>query len=194
MKDGVIADFEITAAMLKYFIDSAHDRKKFVRPRIIIGIRRGSPNEKRRQAAESEKAREVYLIQQPMAAAIGAGLPITEPSGDMIVDIGGGTSDSRDLARRHLYSRSVRVAGDKMDEAIIQHVKRKQHLSIGERTAKLIKMGIGTAYPTEESTICTSRTRPRRRVPRSSPSPRSEIREAKVSNTKLKFKGVTQQQ
>ena len=154
MKDGVIADFEITAAMLKYFINSAHNRKKFVRPRIIIGIPSGITEvEKRavREAAESAGAREVYLIEQPMAAAIGAGLPITEPSGNMIVDIGGGTSDVAVISLGGIvYSRSVRIAGDKMDEAIIQHIKRKYNLLIGERTAELIKMGIGTAYPTEE--------------------------------------------
>ena len=129
MKDGVIADFEITAAMLKYFINSAHNRKKFVRPRIIIGIPSGITEvEKRavREAAESAGAREVYLIEQPMAAAIGAGLPITEPSGNMIVDIGGGTSDVAVISLGGIvHSRSVRIAGDKMDEAIIQHIKRK---------------------------------------------------------------------
>ena len=142
MKDGVIADFEITAAMLKYFINSAHNRKKFVRPRIIIGIPSGITEvEKRavREAAESAGAREVYLIEQPMAAAIGAGLPITEPSGNMIVDIGGGTSDVAVISLGGIvYSRSVRIAGDKMDEAIIQHIKRKYNLLIGERTAELI--------------------------------------------------------
>src|SRR6266704_2555240 len=154
MKDGVIADFEITAAMLKYFIQSAHNRKSFVKPRIIIGIPSGITEvEKRavREAAESAGAREVYLIEQPMAAAIGAGLPITEPSGNMIVDIGGGTSDVAVISLGGIvYSRAVRIAGDKMDEAIIQHIKRKYNLLIGERTAELIKMGIGTAYPSEE--------------------------------------------
>ena len=154
MKDGVIADFEITAAMLRYFIQTAHNRKAFVRPRIIIGIPSGITEvEKRavREAAESAGAREVYLIEQPMAAAIGAGLPITEPSGNMIVDIGGGTTDVAVISLGGIvYSRSVRVAGDKMDEAIIQHIKRKYNLLIGERTAELIKMGIGTAYPTDE--------------------------------------------
>jgi len=149
MKDGVIADFEITAAMLKYFINSAHNRKKFVRPRIIIGIPSGITEvEKRavREAAESAGAREVYLIEQPMAAAIGAGLPITEPSGNMIVDIGGGTSDVAVISLGGIvYSRSVRIAGDKMDEAIIQHIKRKYNLLIGERTAELIRTGMGVA-------------------------------------------------
>jgi rod shape-determining protein MreB and related proteins len=155
MKDGVIADFEITAAMLRYFIQAAHNRKTLVRPRIIIGIPSGITEVERRavrEAAESAGAREVYLIEQPMAAAIGAGLPITEPSGNMIVDIGGGTSDVAVISLSGIvYSKSVRIGGDKMDEAIIQHIKRKYNLLIGERTAELIKMGIGTAYPTEET-------------------------------------------
>ncbi|MFO7156430.1 MAG: rod shape-determining protein [Pseudomonadota bacterium] len=154
MKDGVIADFEITAAMLRYFIQAAHNRRALVRPRIVIGIPSGITEVERRavrEAAESARAREVYLIEQPMAAAIGAGLPITEPSGNMIVDIGGGTSDVAVISLAGIvYSRSVRVGGDKMDEAIIQHIKRKYNLLIGERTAELIKMGIGTAYPTDE--------------------------------------------
>src|SRR5216110_3238125 len=131
MKDGVIADFEITAAMLRYFIRAAHNRSTLVKPRIIIGIPSGITEVERRavrEAAESAGAREVYLIEQLMAAAIGAGLPITEPSGNM----------------------SVHIGGDKMDEAIIQHIKRKYNLLIGERTAELIKMGIGNAYPTDE--------------------------------------------
>jgi rod shape-determining protein MreB and related proteins len=154
MKDGVIADFEITAAMLRHFIQSAHNRKALVKPRIIIGIPSGITEvEKRavREAAENAGAREVYLIEQPMAAAIGAGLPITEPSGNMIVDIGGGTSDVAVISLSGIvYAKSVRIGGDKLDEAIIQHVKRKYNLLIGERTAELIKMGIGTAYPLEE--------------------------------------------
>ncbi len=155
MKDGVIADFEITAAMLRYFIQTAHNRKALVKPRIIIGIPSGITEVERRavrEAAESAGAREVYLIEQPMAAAIGAGLPITEPAGNMIVDIGGGTSDVAVISLAGIvYSRSVRVGGDKMDEAIIQHIKRKYNLLIGERTAELIKMSIGTAYPTDEA-------------------------------------------
>lgn len=154
MKDGVIADFEITAAMLRYFIQTAHNRKALVKPRIIIGIPSGITEVERRavrEAAESAGAREVYLIEQPMAAAIGAGLPITEPAGNMIVDIGGGTSDVAVISLAGIvYSRSVRVGGDKLDEAIIQHVKRKYNLLIGERTAELIKMSIGNAYPTDE--------------------------------------------
>jgi rod shape-determining protein MreB len=155
MKDGVIADFEITAAMLKYFIQQAHQRKINVKPRIVIGIPSGITEVERRavrEAAENAGAREVHLIEQPMAAAIGAGLPVTEPSGNMIVDIGGGTTDVAVISLSGIvYSKSVRIGGDKLDEAIIQYVKRKYNLLIGERTAELIKMGIGTAYPTEEA-------------------------------------------
>ena len=154
MKDGVIADFEITAAMLRYFIQTAHNRKIGVKPRIIIGIPSGITEVERRavrEAAENAGAREVYLIDQPMAAAIGAGLPVTEPSGNMIVDIGGGTSDVAVISLSGIvFAKSVRVGGDKLDESIIQYVKRKYNLLIGERTAELIKMGIGTAYPTDE--------------------------------------------
>src|ERR1700704_6079391 len=154
MKDGVIADFEITAAMLRYFIQSAHNRRLGVKPRIIIGFPSGITGVERRavrEAAENAGAREVYLIEQPMAAAIGAGLPVTEPSGNMIVDIGGGPSDVAVISLAGIvYAKSVRIGGDKLDEAIIQYVKRKYNLLIGERTAELIKMGIGTAYPTDE--------------------------------------------
>ncbi len=155
LKDGVIADFEITQAMLSYFIRKVHgNRKTLVRPRIVICVPFGiTPVEKRavKESAESAGAREVYLIEEPMAAAIGAGLPITEPSGNMIVDIGGGTSEVAVISLAGIvFSRSVRVAGDKMDEAIIQHVKRKYNLLIGERTAELIKITIGSAYPGSE--------------------------------------------
>ncbi len=155
MKDGVIADFEITAEMLKYFIRKAHNRRTLLRPRIIICIPLGITEvEKRavRESAESAGAREVYLIDEPMAAAIGAGLPITEPSGNMIVGIGGGTTEVAVISLSGIvYSRTVRVAGDKMDEAIIQYIKRKYNLLIGERTAEVIKIAIGTAYPSEEN-------------------------------------------
>ena len=153
MKDGVIADFEITEKMLSHFIRKAHNRNAFVRPRIIIGIpSEVTQVEKRavRDSALKAKASEVYLVDQAMAAAIGAGLPITEPSGNMVVDIGGGTTDVAVISLSGIvYSKSVRIGGDKLDEAIIQYVKRKYNLLIGERTAELIKMGIGTAYPTE---------------------------------------------
>ena len=154
MKDGVIADFEVTEAMLRYFITRAHNRKTLVRPRIIICVPSGITEvEKRavRDAALAAGAREVYLIEEPMAAAIGAGLPITEPSGNMIVDIGGGTTEVAVISLAGIvFSRSVRVAGDKMDEAIVQHMKRKYNLLIGERTAEQIKKTIGNAYPEDE--------------------------------------------
>ena len=150
MKDGVIADFEVTEAMLRHFIGKAHNRKNWVRPRIIICVPYGVTEvEKRavRESAQSAGAREVYLIQEPMAAAIGAGLPITEPTGNMIVDIGGGTTEVAVISLSGIvYSNSIRVGGDKMDEAIIQYVKRKYNLLIGERTAELIKMTIGNAH------------------------------------------------
>ena len=151
LKDGVIADFEITEAMLKYFIQKIHNKKSYARPRIVISVPSGiTPVEKRavKESAESAGAREVYLIEEPMAAAIGVGLPITEPSGNMIVDIGGGTTEVAVISLAGIvYCNSVRVAGDKIDEAIIQYVKRKYNLLIGERTAELIKINIGSAYP-----------------------------------------------
>jgi len=154
LRDGVIADFEITENMLRYFIQKAHHRKMLVRPRIVICVPSGvTPVEKRavREAAESAGAREVYLIEEPMAAAIGAGLPVTEATGNMIVDIGGGTTEVAVISLSGVvFSRSVRVAGDKMDESIIQHIKRKYNLLIGERTAELIKITIGSAYPGNE--------------------------------------------
>jgi rod shape-determining protein MreB len=153
MKDGVIADFEITGEMLKYFIAKVHNRKTLLRPRVVISVPSGiTPVEKRavRESAQSAGAREIYLIEEPMAGAIGAGLPITEASGNMIVDIGGGTTEVAVISLSGIVtSQSIRVAGDKMDEAIVQYVKRKYNLLIGERTAELIKINIGTAYPEE---------------------------------------------
>src|SRR5229473_2568486 len=154
LKDGVIADFEIAENMLRYFIRKIHHRKTLVRPRIVICV----PSvitavEKRavREAAESAGAREVYLIEEPMAAAIGAGLPITEPSGNMIVDIGGGTTEVAVISLAGIvYSQSVRVGGDKMDDAIAAYLKRKYNLAIGEQTAERIKIQIGNAYPMEK--------------------------------------------
>jgi rod shape-determining protein MreB len=154
MKEGVIADFEIAEAMLRYFIRKVHNRSTLVRPRIVVAVPSGITEvEKRavRESAMSAGAREVYLIEEPMAAAIGAGLPVTEPSGNMIVDIGGGTTEVAVLSLSGIvYSNSTRVGGDKLDEAIINYVKRKYNLLIGERTAELVKIKIGTAYPTDE--------------------------------------------
>jgi len=154
MRDGVIADFEVTREMLRYFIRKAHNRKTLVRPRIIICIPYGITEVEKRavkESAISASAREVYLIEEPMAAAIGAGLPITEPSGNMIVDIGGGTTEVAVISLAGLvHCQSVRVAGDKIDLAIMQYLKRKYNLLVGESTAERIKMTIGTAYPTDE--------------------------------------------
>jgi rod shape-determining protein MreB len=154
MKDGVIADFEVTGHMLKEFIRKATAGSKFVKPRIVICIPFGITQvEKRavRESAEQAGAREVYLIEEPMAAAIGAGLPITEPSGNMIVDIGGGTTEVAVISLGGIvYSESVRVAGDKFDEAITNYIKKKYSLLIGERTAESIKISIGNAYPFDD--------------------------------------------
>jgi rod shape-determining protein MreB len=154
MKDGVIADFEITEAMLRHFIRKVHNRRSLIRPRIIIAVPSGiTPVEKRavRESAESAGAREVYLIEEPMAAAIGAGLPITEPICNMVVDIGGGTSEVAVISLAGIvYAKSVRMGGDKMDEAILQYVKRTYNLLIGERTSEIIKTTIGNAYPGSE--------------------------------------------
>lgn len=151
MKDGVIADFDITESMLKYFINRVHNRKKLVRPRIVIAVPSGITQVERRavrESAESAGAREVYIINEPMAAAIGAGLPITEPTANMIVDIGGGTTEVAVISLSGIvYCKSVRVAGDKMDEAILQYIKRKYNLLIGHSTAEIIKTTIGNAYP-----------------------------------------------
>jgi len=154
MRDGVIADFEITEAMLRHFILRIHNRRALVRPRIIISIPSGiTPVERRavKETAESAGAREVYLIEEPMAAAIGAGLPITEPVSSMVVDIGGGTTEVAVISLSGIvYAKSVRVAGDKLDEAIVQYMKRKYSLLIGERSAEVIKTTIGCAYPENE--------------------------------------------
>jgi rod shape-determining protein MreB len=150
MKDGVIADFEVTEAMLRHFIRKVHARRALVRPRIIISVPSGITQVEKRavkESAESAGAREVYLVEEPMAAAIGAGLPITEPTSNMVVDIGGGTTEVAVISLAGVvYAKSVRVGGDKMDEAILQYIKRKHNLLIGERTAELIKTTIGNAY------------------------------------------------
>ena len=155
MKDGVIADFEVTEQMLKYFIKQAHGGRRFpARPRIVIGVPSEiTPVEKRavRESAMSAGASEVFLVEQAMMAAIGAGLPITEPSGNMVVDIGGGTTDVAVISLSGtVYSKSVRVAGNEMDSAIIQYLKRKYNLLIGERSAEQIKIEIGSAYPLKD--------------------------------------------
>ena len=154
MKDGVIADFEVTEKMLTYFIKKAHNRNVWVRPRIVIGVPSEITQVEKRAVKDSAyraKASEVHLVEEAMAAAIGAGMPITEPSGNMIVDIGGGTTDIAVISLAGIvYSKAVRVAGNEMDEAIIQYVKKTYNLLIGERTAEQIKMEIGSAFPIEE--------------------------------------------
>ncbi len=154
MKDGVIADFEHTEKMLDYFIKKAHNRSFGVRPRIVIGVPSEITQvEKRavRDSAMKAKATEVFLVEQAMMAAIGAGLPISEPTGNMVVDIGGGTCDVAVISMAGIvHSRSVRVAGNEMDEAITQYIKRKYNLLIGERTAEAVKMEIGSAFPLDE--------------------------------------------
>ncbi len=151
MKDGVIADFEVTEAMLRYFIRKVHNRRTLARPRIIISVPSGITQvEKRavRESAESAGAREVYLIEEPMAAAIGVGLPITEPTANMVVDIGGGTTEVAVISLAGIvFCKSVRVAGDRMDDAILHHIKRRYSLLIGEHTAEKIKMEIGDVMP-----------------------------------------------
>lgn len=153
MKDGVIADFDATGEMLKYFIAKVHNRRSFVSPRVVIGVPSAITQVEQRavkDAAEASGARDVFLVEEPMAAAIGVGLPVGEPSGNMIVDIGGGTTDVAVISLDGIvYSRAVRVAGDKMDESIISYIKRKYNLMIGERTAEQIKMDLGSAFSTD---------------------------------------------
>jgi len=154
MRDGVIANFDLTEAMLKYFIRRVHNRSTLVRPRVVIGVPSGITQVEKRAVKDSALqagAREVYLIEEPMAAAIGAGLPIEEPYGNMIIDVGGGTTEVAVISLSGIvYSRSVRVGGDEMDEAIVSFIKRKYNLLIGERTAESIKIKIGSAYEMEE--------------------------------------------
>jgi len=155
MKDGVIADFDATGEMLKYFITKVHNRRSFVSPRVIIGVPSGITQVEQRavkDAAQVSGAREVYLIGEPMAAAIGVGLPVGEPSGNMIVDVGGGTTDVAVISLDGVvYSKAVRVGGDKMDESIMAFIKRRYNLMIGDMTAEMIKINIGSVYKTEGS-------------------------------------------
>lgn len=152
MKDGVIADFDATGEMLKYFITKVHNRKSFVSPRVIIGVPSGITQVEQRavkDAAQASGAREVYLISEPMAAAVGVGLPVGEPIGNMIVDIGGGTTDVAVISLDGVvFSKVVRVGGDKMDDTILAYIKRKYNMMIGERTAEQIKIEIGSAFKT----------------------------------------------
>jgi rod shape-determining protein MreB len=154
MRDGVIADFEVTEKMLRYFIKEVHNRSVLLRPRIVICVPSGiTPVEKKavRDSALQARASAVYLVEEPMAAAIGAGLPITEPSGNMVVDIGGGTTEVAVISLAGIvYSKSVRIGGDEMDSALVQYIKRKYNLLIGERTAEQIKIELGSAAPLEE--------------------------------------------
>jgi rod shape-determining protein MreB len=154
MKAGVIADFEITEAMLRYFIRKIHNRRKMVRPRIIIAVPSGITEVEKRAVKDSAihaGAREVYLIEEPMASAIGVGLPVQEPAGNMIVDIGGGTTEVALISLAGIvFCRSVRVGGDEMDDHIVQYMRRVYNLMIGERTAEEIKITIGSAYPLEQ--------------------------------------------
>jgi rod shape-determining protein MreB len=154
MKAGVIADFEITEAMLRYFIRKIHNRRKLVRPRIIIAVPSGITEVEKRavkEAANHAGAREVYLIEEPMASAIGVGLPVQEPAGNMIVDIGGGTTEVALISLAGIvFCKSVRVGGDEMDDHIVQYMRRVYNLMIGERSAEEIKITIGSAYPLEQ--------------------------------------------
>lgn len=155
MKDGVIADFEVAEKMLDFFIKKSTDNRSFlIRPRIVIGIPTGITQVERRavkDVAMRAKASEVYLVEQPMSASVGAGLPISEPTGNMIVDVGGGTTDIAVISLDGIvFNHSIRIAGNEMDESIIQHLKKKYNLLIGEKTAEQVKMEVGSAYPLDE--------------------------------------------
>jgi rod shape-determining protein MreB len=183
MKDGVIADFEVTERMLEYFIKKAHGRKMYVHPRIVIGVPSEITQVEKRAVKDSAMragAAEVFLVEQAMMAAIGAGLPITEPSGNMIVDIGGGTTDVAVISLAGtVYSRSVRIAGNEMDDAVIQYLKRKYNLLIGERTAEQIKIDLGSAFPLKEELRLEIKGRDLvEGVPKTLPIIDEEIREA----------------
>ena len=163
MKDGVIADFEVTEMMIRYFIEKAHNRKSFFSPRIIICVPYDLTQVERRavrESAENAGARFVYLIEEPMAAAIGAGIPVKEPNGNLVVDIGGGTTEIGVISLGGLViSKSIRVGGDSLDQAIVDHVKKRFNLLIGERIAEELKISIGTAIPMDEEVMTTVRGR-----------------------------------
>src|SRR3569832_445421 len=183
MKDGGIADFEVTEKMIKYFIEKAHGRRFLVKPRIVISVPSEITQVEKRAVRDSALragATEVYLIEQAMAAAIGAGLPITDPTGNMIVDIGGGTTDVAVISLAGIvYSRSVRVAGNEMDDAVMQYLKRKYNLLIGERTAEAIKIEVGSAFPLDKPLTMEIKGRNLiEGVPRTISIDDSEIREA----------------
>ena len=156
LRDGVIADFEVAEEMIKHFIRKVHNRRTFASPQIIVCVPSGATPVERRaiqESAESAGARRVFLIEEPMAAAIGAGLPVTEPTGSMVVDVGGGTTEVAVLSLGGIvYSKSVRVGGDKMDEAIIGYIRRNHNLLVGEASAERIKHSIGSACPPEDGT------------------------------------------
>jgi rod shape-determining protein MreB len=185
MKDGVIADFDATGEMLKYFIKKVHNRRSFISPRIIIGVPSGITQVEQRavkDAAQVSGAREVYLIGEPMAAAIGVGLPVGEPSGNMIVDIGGGTTDVAVISLDGVvHSKAVRVGGDKMDEAIMAYIKRRYNLMIGDMTTEQIKINIGSAYKTNAGEELVMEVKGRdliSGIPKTLPINEAEIREA----------------
>ncbi len=185
MKDGVIADFDATGEMLRYFIKQVHNRRSFVSPRVIIGIPTGITQVEQRavkDAAHASGAREVYLIEEPMAAALGVGLPISEPSGSMVVDIGGGTTDIAVISLGGVvYAKATRVGGDRMDETLISYIKRKYNLMIGDRTAEQIKIDLGSAAESPDEAPRTMDIKGRDLVsgiPKTIPLSEDEVREA----------------
>lgn len=186
LKDGVIADFEITEAMLRHFITKVHNRRKLVRPRVVIAVPSGITEVEKRAVKESAThagAREVHLIEEPMAAAIGVGLPVQDAAGNMIIDIGGGTTEVALISLSGIvFSRSVRVAGDELDEAIVNYIKRAYNLMIGERTAEEIKIKIGSVFPPEHPDMETTMEVKGRDLvaglPKTIPITSNEVREA----------------
>jgi rod shape-determining protein MreB and related proteins len=185
MKDGVISDFTITEEMIRHLIRKVHNGRALIRPRMIICVPHGITEvEKRavRESAHSAGAREVYLIEEPMAAAIGAGLPVTEPSGSMILDIGGGTTEIAIISMKGIvYSRTLRVGGDKMDEAIANHIKRRHNILVGERTAEQLKLAVGSVLPTGKHLTLEVRGRDLvHGVPKSAIVSEDEVREALI--------------